>query len=181
MFAWLEPYKLIAELVVIAVLLGIIGVEYAQVQRADAKWQAEVASHDKDKADAATASLAASERARLAEQKLTQTFQGEINEATQQTAKASVDRDAAAVAAGRLSKRVDAYIAAARARSAAPAASGASAPASDPTGMLADVLGRCSARVRLLATFGDASTQAGRVCEFSYDEAVKTTNNGGGP
>lgn len=41
-----------------------------------------------------------------------------------------------------------------------------------PPEMLADVLGRCIARVRLLATAADERGAAGALCEREYDEVT---------
>jgi len=43
------------------------------------------------------------------------------------------------------------------------------APAVDAAGMLADVLGRCIARVRFLASVADERGTAGELCERSYE------------
>lgn len=75
-------------------------------------------------------------------------------------------RDAAA---GRLQERVAALVAAAREAARNPTAAPAGPPAEDATGVLADVLGRCVARVQLLATVADERGAAGATCERVYD------------
>jgi len=50
-----------------------------------------------------------------------------------------------------------------------PAAPVDRAPTGDAAGMLADVLGQCTARVQRLAEIADASRVAGSACERAYD------------
>jgi hypothetical protein len=100
---------------------------------------------------------------RLAEQ------QGIIDAANQKVQQLVAD-----VAAGRAShdglQQRAAVIAARGCRAASdPGTGGASAPASDPAGMLADVLGQLDARAGLLAEYADRARAAGEACEQSYD------------
>ena len=48
-------------------------------------------------------------------------------------------------------------------------AAGASAPAADPIGMLADVLGRADARAGKLAEYADRARIAGDACVSAYE------------
>lgn len=82
-------------------------------------------------------------------------------------------RDAAA---GRLQERVTALVAAARATARDSQVAQPSPPADDAAGMLADVLGRCVARVRLLATVADERGAAGATCERLYDSLSTSTD-----
>jgi len=79
------------------------------------------------------------------------------------THQALADAAAAGTAAERLRQQVAAF------RAAHPPAAGGSAPAGDPIGVLADVLGRCDANQGVIARFADAAREAGRLCEQSYD------------
>jgi hypothetical protein len=106
---------------------------------------------------------------RAEEQRRAASLQGNVDEAEKKLAAARADIAIRDAAAGRLQQRVATLVARAReaARNPQPAAS--SAPADDPAGMLADVLGRCVARVRLLATVADERGIAGNACQASYD------------
>lgn len=84
-------------------------------------------------------------------------------------AKARADAADAADAAGRLQLRIAALLAAVSRRGGTPDTAAAGAPADDPAGMLADVLGRCIAHARFLAAIADERGAAGRACEQSYD------------
>lgn len=85
----------------------------------------------------------------------------------QELALAHRDAAAAHAAAGRLSDQLAAFVAAARRRD--PAASGNSAPAGDPIGVLADVLRGADQRAGVLAAYADAARIAGLQCERAYD------------
>jgi len=79
------------------------------------------------------------------------------------THQALADAAAAGTAAERLRQQIAAF------RAAHPSAAGGRAPAGDPIGVLADVLGRCDANQGVIARFADAAREAGRLCEQSYD------------
>ena len=49
-----------------------------------------------------------------------------------------------------------------------------SPPTDDATGVLADVLGRCVARVQRLAAIADERGRAGQLCERAYDALTET-------
>ena len=95
--------------------------------------------------------------------------QEKIDAAEQQLAQARADVVIRDAAAGRLQSRITALVAAAREAARDPQAVGEGASADDPAGMLANVLGRCIERVRLLATVADGRGIAGGLCEASYD------------
>lgn len=92
-----------------------------------------------------------------------------IETANLKVAALQADAAIAAAATGRLSTRIAALVASARGARSNPQAAQPSAPTQDPIGMFADVLGRCSARVRLLASYADAARVAGETCERSYN------------
>ncbi len=75
----------------------------------------------------------------------------------------------AAAADGRLRKRIAALLAARGGQTGADTAfAGDSAPAEDAARVLADVLGRCVDRIRVLAAVADERGAAGSACERSY-------------
>lgn len=118
-----------------------------------------------------TAKALAAERRQRDEEQRRAKAQQEIEDAHQLALqKARADVAIADAAAGRLRERVIALVAASR--SAAGHDTGAapiSPPADDAAGVFADVLGRCVARVRLLAAVADDRGAAGSACEQSYD------------
>jgi hypothetical protein len=84
--------------------------------------------------------------------------------------RAAADAASARTAADGLRQRVAALVAAARrAPGANPIPAGSSAPAGDPIGVLADVLGRCDARAGLLADYADRAHAAGESCVRAYE------------
>lgn len=76
-------------------------------------------------------------------------------------ARAASERDAFRV-------RLGAFVAANGRPASAPVAGGG-APAADPLGVLADVLGRADDRAQSLAAYADQARIAGLACERSYD------------
>ncbi len=83
-------------------------------------------------------------------------------------------RDAAVATAAGVQQRFATALAAARREAAAGAAAQPVSPAASAAeGMLADVFGRCVARVRLLAAVADDRGRAGRLCEVSYDDITR--------
>jgi hypothetical protein len=111
---------------------------------------------------------------RAEEKRVRDAQQEKIDAAEQTIARERADRAIADAAAGRLSQRLDAYLASARKAARDPTPAQASPPADDPTGVLAELLGRCSARVRLLASVADERGTAGQLCEQSYDTLTET-------
>lgn len=84
-------------------------------------------------------------------------------------------RDAAVATAAGVQQRFASALAAARREAAAGAAAQPGSPAAETAdGVLADVFGRCVARVRLLAAVADERGRAGTLCERDYD-ALTTT------
>lgn len=131
------------------------------------------ASWAQDRQEAAEKALAQSEVHRLRERALEARKTKEIDRAEALLVQERADRAIADAAAGRLRERLEALIAAARQAASAPDSAAASSPAGDTLGMLADVLGRCVARVRLLATVADERGIAGQTCERSYDSLIE--------
>lgn len=84
-----------------------------------------------------------------------------------------LDRARAAARAADVGMRSATQTAAQRAREqcANPTAPNLGAPASDPIGLLADVLGRADARAQQLADIADQRGAAGSACEAAYDRA----------
>lgn len=106
---------------------------------------------------------------RLAEQ------QGIIDAANQKAQQLVADRAAAASSHDSLQQRA-AIVAARGCRAAAdPGPGSASAPTSDPAGMLADVLGQLDARAGILADYADRARAAGEACQQSYDSLTAGT------
>lgn len=92
--------------------------------------------------------------------------QEESNRATQTALRAAeAGRRRADDAAGKLR---DTYAAIAQ-RGCNPAPDAGGAPAGDPIGVLADVLGRADRRAGILAAYADAAHAAGAACEREHD------------
>lgn len=91
------------------------------------------------------------------------------DEAERQLAQARADAAIADAAAGRLSRRVAALVAAAREAASHPPAAGASAPAEDPIGMLAELQRRADEAAGVFARIADERGAAGSACERAYD------------
>ncbi|MEX3556616.1 MAG: DUF2514 family protein [Burkholderia gladioli] len=147
----------------LAVLLALFigsGVGYVGGHRAATK--SEQAKQQK-------ATLAAVNAARVEEQRRTAAQQEIADEASKQRNVARADAATAASAADGLRRQVAALVS--RARHSTPAAG--SAPADDPIGVLADVLGRADERAGELAAYADRARIAGQACERSYDALTR--------
>lgn len=118
---------------------------------------------------AVAASAAAAARAEETRRSLAQAAIEEAH--AKELVRLRADAAVADAAAGRLRERVAALIAAARRDSAGadPAAVSAGPAAGDADLVLADVLGRCVARVQLLAELADQRGSAGSACVAEYD------------
>lgn len=156
-----------------AAVVGLVGaaflVQHGQIQSLRVKLSAEQTGRAQDREAYAAAALKASTEYRAEEQRRAAEQQEKIDAAEQKLVQERADRAVADAAAGRLSQRVAALVAAAREAARNPQAVQPGAAADDPAGMLADVLGRCVQRVRLLATLADERGTAGQLCEQSYD------------
>lgn len=97
------------------------------------------------------------------------------DEAERQLAQARADAAIADAAAGRLSRRVAALVAAAREAASHPPAVGASAPAEDPIGMLAELQRRADEAAGVFARVADERGAAGSACEREYDSLTQQT------
>jgi hypothetical protein len=167
--SWLAPVVGVAGLA-LAVGLGVQTMRVTHLKLDLAEVQAAWA---KDRAQAAERSRQAEAEARAKEQAWAQ-HQKELDDANDQKLQAlRADIAIRDAAAGRLQQRVAALVATARIAATGAGVEQGSPPASDPAGMLADVLGRCIERVRLLATVADERGAAGGLCEQEHD-AVTT-------
>lgn len=129
--------------------------------------------------------LAESEKRRADEARIRKAQQEAVDDAERKATQARADAVILASASGALQRRFDdrvrglvgaVYAAAAHRggpQDAAPADLGPAAE--DPARVLADVFGRCIARVRLLADLADERGRAGAVCERSYDTLSQET------
>lgn len=122
-----------------------------------------------DKAAAAESARLESERIRREEGENRRKLQEALDAERKEHERARADAAIADAAAGRLQQRVAALVAAARQAARDPGPAGGSPPAGDAAGMLADVLGRCIARLRQLGEVADARGIAGSTCERAYD------------
>lgn len=153
-------------------LVALGGVEMTrrlQVATLESKVDRCLADRNAEKAAAANTALRqAAANARETQRRLTD--QQEVQHAHDTELAAAVrDRDAARGASLRLSRQLAAFAAAHRGAASHPGAGGDSAPAGDPIGVLADLLGRIDARAGVLADYADAARIAGKQCEASYD------------
>ncbi|PRG76123.1 hypothetical protein C6T58_24680 [Burkholderia multivorans] len=116
-------------------------------------------------AAAQKAQLAAVDAARTEEQRRTAAQQEVADNAAQERDRARADAAAAASAADGLRQQVAVLVERAR----HPASAAGSAPAGDPIGVLADVLGSIDDRAGELAKIADERGIAGQQCERDYD------------
>lgn len=162
---WLWP----AAAIVGAVLVGTVGVQTLRLAHAQRDLAETKAVWSADRAQAAEVARKAEADARAEEQRRAAAQKEITDEYDRKLQAARADAVIADAAAGRLQQRVVALIAAAREAARHPETVQPSPAADDPAGMLADVLGRCVARVRLLATAADERGAAGSACEREYD------------
>lgn len=169
------PWDLILRIVGPAALVVLLafGVRWAlEDARADGHraGQAEVhAEWATEKAAAALTAQLAEAEARAEEQRRNAAQKESDRVQAEEIQRARADAAAAGAAADQLRQRVAALVAAARESRGNPAAAFVGPPAEDAAGMLADVLGRCVERVRVLAAVADDRGAAGGACERSYD------------
>jgi len=122
--------------------------------------------------DQARVQLKAVDDARIEEQRRTAAQTKATNEAIQQAERVRADARAADTARRELLARATALANAGR-RPSDSGALGSRAPAGDPLGVLADVLGRADQSAGVLAQYADAARVAGLACERSYDALTK--------
>lgn len=96
-----------------------------------------------------------------------------VNAAQQVIEKAKVEVAVANDASRRVSDYADSLVARARKGCPNPTLSTGGSPAPDSTGVLALLLKRADKRAGILATYADASREAGLVCEQQYDSLTK--------
>jgi hypothetical protein len=122
-----------------------------------------------ERANATAAALQQSETnaaitlARINEQKRV------TDEAERQLTQARADAAIADAAAGRLSRRVAALVAAAREAASHPPAAGASPPAEDAIGLLAELQRRADEAAGIFARIADERGTAGQLCAAAYE------------
>lgn len=132
------------------------------MQATQAQWDAERAKQ------AAQALAEAESNAKETQRRLER--QGDAQrEYDAQLAQAQHDAAAATAALDGLRRRAAQYAAAARGAASHPATVGNSPATDDPSGVLADVLGKLGGRAQLLAAYADAARRAGKQCERDYD------------
>ena len=149
--------------------LAIAGIE--RTRAADARTDAATAHKDlaEYRATAAESGRMAERAQRNQEQIWRTRVDGVIQDGQQKVAAARADAASAAGAERRVRDQLASFRAVVRAASAAPAAAEGGTPASDPIGVLADVLGRADRRAGILAAFADDAHAAGVVCERHAD------------
>lgn len=163
--SWLIPAAAIGA----AVLTMALGVQTYRLKGAQTDLAEQTASFSEQRLLASKAAQAAEAQQREIEHARLTALQERADEADRQALAARADVAIADAAAGRLQQRLAAYLAAARQASGNPAPPQAGETATDPAGVLADVFGRCVARVRFLADLADERGIAGTACEGSYD------------
>jgi hypothetical protein len=150
-------------------LVGALGVQTVRIDHLKRDIAELQAAWLKDREQASVAARKAEAAARATEQAWLkrQKDLDDANDLKLQALRADIAiRDAAA---GRLQQRVAAYVAAARAAAEGAAPEQGGPPATDTAGVLADLLGRCVARVQQLATVADERGAAGSLCEGEHD------------
>lgn len=166
--ALFSTYRLAIELAVLGVLTAALGAQTWRLHSEQTGRAQDAAAFSEQRTLASRATALAESAARIEEQRRAAALQGNVDEAEKKLAAARADIAIRDATAGRLQRRVADLVARAREAARNPVAAVAGAPADDPTGVLADVLGRCVARVRLLATVADERGTAGATCEQSY-------------
>lgn len=126
---------------------------------------------DRSRADAEALRVATEYRAE--EQRRAAAHQEIVDDTERKLVAARADAAIADAAAGKLRGRVAVLVAEARAATGHPAAADGGAPATDPVGMLADVLGRADDRARLLADYADRARLAGQACVDAYEALTR--------
>jgi len=163
--SWLLPLAAAAG----AALIAAAGVQTWRLHTEQAGRAGDRASMAEERLLASRVTLLDEQRNRAEEQRRRDEQQEKIDAAEKTAERERAARATADAAAGRLSQRVAALVTAAREAGSNPQAVQPGQAASDPTGVLVDVLGRCVQRVRLLASVADERGNAGKLCEQSYD------------
>ncbi|WP_164885116.1 DUF2514 family protein [Rubrivivax rivuli] len=122
-----------------------------------------------ERAAAAEVSRLAARAVQIEEQRRRKALQEALDDAERVAQQERADRVVADAVAGRLHDRIAALVTAARFAARNSGATLGGPAAEDAPGMLADVLGQCIARARLLADVADARGRAGALCERAHD------------
>jgi hypothetical protein len=142
----------------------------ASARTATANAQKELAEYRATQAESAQFA----ERAqRTQEQTWRARVDGVIQDGQQQIAVYRADADRAGTAERRVRAQLDAFRAAVRAASAAPAAASGSPPAEAALDLLTELLGGSGAALRELGRFADAAHGAGTICERHADAVTE--------
>lgn len=141
-------------------------VQVHDARAAAADTRAELANY---KATAAEAGRLVARARTLEVERINSEQRKAVDEAAKETRIALGDLATARSAGDRLRKQIAVYAGAARRANERASALERSAATSDPIGVLANVLGRCSQRVEVLAGYADRARIAGKACERSYD------------
>lgn len=154
---------------VLVVLIGSCSVQTGRMHNAQRALATEKTERraEHDAADAAALKVNAEYRAH---EKQWATAQQEIVDATERKlTQARADATLADAASGRLQQRVATLVATARAAAANPGAAGASPPAGDAVGMLAELQRWADEAAGIYARIADDRGVAGNACERAYD------------
>lgn len=159
-----------------AALLALIGVQQLRIERLKTQ-QAETLRGIADKAAAShVAAIKARDSIRNRESELTHDLAQNAADAAENLHRIERERDDARARGDRLRADLRVYVARARASAAHPAPGANEPSATDPIGVLANLLERADARSERLAAFADAAYAAGRACERDYDAAERAVN-----
>jgi hypothetical protein len=162
------PQKLLAEVVgfVIETALVVAVTWHFVAGHYELKIAAKDAERERAVAAAAVAAQTETTRRVAAQQEVAHAAQIQADAARADAATASRARDALRV-------QLDVFVRAHRGAG-DPGAAGGGAPAGDPIGVLADVLGRADERAGVLAGIADQRGVAGAACERAYDALTVT-------
>ncbi len=154
---------------VLAVLVGSCTVQTGRLHNTQRALATEKTERKAEHDAAQAAAIKASAEYRAREQQWA-TAQKEISdEADRKLTQVRADAAIADAAAGRLQQRVAALVAEARRAATSPGPAGASAPAGDPIGMLADLQRRADEAAGVLARIADERGAAGDACVRAYE------------
>jgi len=154
-----------------ASLISAIGVQTWRLHSLEASCAMKAEAWAEEREKLANAAQAAEHRQRLIEDQRRQDVERIANDATTRIAAAHAAASAADAARDRMQLAAQQAAAAARRRGSGshPAAAGSGAAASDPIGVLADVLGRADAAAGVYAAIADQRGLRGQACERAYE------------
>jgi hypothetical protein len=164
---------LLAAAVAACCALGAVAAwQYSQAVTARSERDKVKAVFDAYKLQAVTDALQAAEKAR-AEERLVQKQQQEaLNAAHLNLVQARRDADSSRSALGRMQQRAQATAALGHCKAADPGPTQDGPAASNPAGLLADVLGQLGEEARRYAEIADAARISGQLCEAHYDALI---------